>query len=194
MQELIPGFNNEIFLNKIGKNLLHEIKNSKNRSLERLIYGIGIPFVGKEISKILAKKFKTIQKIRVLKKEDLLSIEGIGDIISDSIIEFFDNETNNKNINTIINLGVNTKYISLESSKFRGLSFAITGKFSKYSRNDLTEKIEMLGGKVNSSITKSTSYLICGENSGKKLEKAEKLGINIIYEEELDDFFSNFDF
>ena len=62
LQELIPGFNNEIFLNKIGKNLLHEIKNSKNRSLERLIYGMGIPFVGKEISKILAKEFKTMRK------------------------------------------------------------------------------------------------------------------------------------
>ena len=194
LQELIPGFNNEIFLNKIGKNLLQEIKNSKNRSLERLIYGMGIPFVGKEISKILAKEFKTMRKIQALKKEDLLSIEGIGEVISDSIVEFFDNETNNKNIDTIVNLGVNTKYISLESSKFRGLSFAITGKFSKYSRNDLTEKIEILGGKVNSSVTKGTSYLICGENSGKKLEKAEKLGINIIYEEELDDFFSNFDF
>ena len=114
------------------ENLLHEIKNSKNRSLERLIYGIGIPFVGKEISKILAKEFKTIRKIQALKTEDLLSIEGIGEVISDSIVEFFSSKTNNKNIDTIINLGVNTKYISRESSKFRGFSFAITGKFLKY--------------------------------------------------------------
>jgi DNA ligase (NAD+) len=189
---LMFGFNEQIYLNKIGKNLLNSIKKSKNNSLEKLIYGIGILFVGKETAKIIAKYFKNIENLQKCKIEELVQIDGIGEITAKSIFNFFHGKKNIENLNLIKKLGVNTDYLENntknKNQKFSGLNFAITGKFDNYSRGEIIEKIENLGGKISNSVSKNTSFVICGKNSGKKLDDAKKFNIKIINQKELENF------
>jgi len=110
-QVLMFGFDQKIYLNKIGKNLLNNINKSKNNSLEKLIYGIGILFVGKETAKIIAKYFKNIENLQKCTIEELLQIDGIGEITAKSIFDFFHNKKNIENLNLIKKLGVNTNYL-----------------------------------------------------------------------------------
>ena len=191
-QILMFGFNEQIYLNKIGKNLLNSIKKSKNNSLEKLIYGIGILFVGKETAKIIAKYFKNIENLQKCKIEELVQIDGIGEITAKSIFNFFHGKKNIENLNLIKKLGVNTDYLENntknKNQKFSGLNFAITGKFDNYSRGEIIEKIENLGGKISNSVSKNTSFVICGKNSGKKLDDAKKFNIKIINQKELENF------
>ena len=195
-QELLFHIDSNIYLNKIGKNLLKSISQSKNNSLEKLIYAIGIPFVGKETAKILAKEFKSIENLINCSIDKLLNILGIGSITAREVRNFFDDEKNIKIIKELKKSNVNTLYKGIDegkdnrSYKFMNLSFVITGKFKDYSRNEITKILESLGGKVNSKVTKNTSYLICGDSPGQKLKDAKKFGIKIIYEKELNIFLS----
>lgn len=193
VQQLLPGFSSKVYINKVGKNLLESIEKSKNMSLERLIYGIGIPFVGKETSKILSKYFKNLDNIQKCTIDDLINIDGIGDITAKSIFDFLNNKSNIETLNKLKNYGINTK-INEKSNRLSKFIIAITGKFEKYSRNDLTNIIENLGGIVSSSVSKKNNILICGKDPGKKLNEAKKLGIKIIIEENLDSFLTKNNF
>ena len=186
-QEIFPGFNSKLYLNKIGKNLLNSIDKSKKNSLEKLIYGIGIPFVGKEASKIISHHFKNIDNIIKCSLEELLKIDGIGDITAKSILDFFNDKTNINKLNKLKLHGLNTECKISKSLKNKSI-FVITGKFEKYSRNDIIDIIENIGGTVSSSVSKKTNFLICGTDPGKKFLNAQNLNVKIIYENDFDDF------
>lgn len=190
-QELFPGFNSKLYLNKTGKNLLESIERSKKNSLEKLIYGIGIPFVGKETSKILSYHFKKIDNLIGCSLDKLLEIDGIGDITAKIILNFFSNKSNIEKLNKLKSCGVNTECKILKLVENRNI-FVITGKFKNYSRNDITDIIKNIGGIVSSSVSKKTQFLICGTNPGKKLLDAKKFNVKIIYENEFDDFIGQY--
>ena len=169
-------------------NLKSAIKNSKNNSLERLIYGLGIRNVGAKTAKVLAKYYKTLDNLMTAGYEELVNISDIGDIIAKSIINYFSNEDNKNIITKLKQLGVNTTYINNsgyeEKDEFKGKTFVLTGTLVNITRDKASEIIESLGGKVSSSVSSKTSVVVVGDSPGSKYDKALALGIPIWQEEE----------
>ena len=176
----------EGFGNKSIENLLTEINNSKNNSLERLIFGLGIRYVGRKTAKILAKTYKNLYNIFDASYEELVNIPDVGDKIAASVYEYFHDENNRLLIDNLKNLNVNMDYLGneTENDNFTAKTFVITGTLST-NRDEIKEKIESLGGKVSESVSKKTNYLVLGENPGSKYDKAISLNIPIIKEEDL---------
>lgn len=179
-------------LEKMGKksieNLLTSIEESKNASYEKVLYALGIPFVGKVAAKLLAKESKNINQLQSMTEEDLKEIEGIGDKMARSIVEFFQNERKKKLIEKLRKVGLRFEETDKDTTaaKFlQGKTFLVTGTLSHYTRAELQEEIEKLGGSNLSSVSKKLDYLIVGEKAGSKLEKAKALGtVTILKEEE----------
>ena len=176
----------EGFGDKSINNLLEEIENSKSNSLEKLIFGLGIRHVGKKTAKILAIKYRNIDNLMKAEMEELNNIDDIGEIIARSVYEYFNNEENIKLINELKELELNMEYLGSikETEKFSNKTFVITGTLS-IDRESLKEQIESLGGKVSNSVSKKTSYVIVGDKPGSKYDKALKLDIPILNEEEI---------
>lgn len=174
----------EGFGNKSVDNLLKAIDESKNRSLEKLLFALGIPHVGEKTALIIAKKYLTLDQIMNASLEELQNIPDIGNIIAESIITYFQDRKNRTEINKLKTLGINLNYTGLKNTnnKLAGQTFVITGTLTM-SRDEATEKIIALGGKVTDSISQKTSYLIAGLDVGSKYDKALKLGVPIIDEE-----------
>ena len=176
-------------------NLKSAIKNSKNNSLERLIYGLGIRNVGAKTAKVLAKYYKTLDNLMTASYEELVNISDIGDIIAKSIISYFSNEDNKNIITKLKQLGVNTTYINNsgyeEKDEFKGKTFVLTGSLVNITRDKASEIIESLGGKVSSSVSSKTSVVVVGDSPGSKYDKALALGIPIWQEEEFLDKIEN---
>lgn len=163
---------------KSAKNAIDSINRSKNVTLDRFINSLGIELIGAENSKELAKRFKDIDSLFYIKASDLENIDGFGPNIIESLLKFFNNKENIKEIQALISLGVNINNIpSILGNKLSGLSFVITGSFNEMTREQIKELIESNAGKVSSSISKKTSYLVLGEEPGSKLDKAKELGI-----------------
>ena len=178
--------------NKSIDNLLEAIENSKENSLERLLFGLGIPNVGEKTSKILAARYETLDNLMNATFEELNQIPDIGEIIAKSIIDFFQNEKNRDIIEGLKELKVGMEYTGPKvviNENFNGKTFVITGTLTKYTRDEVEEKIENLGGKTSSSVSKKTSAVIVGENPGSKYTKAMELGIPIWNEEDLESRF-----
>ena len=180
----------EGFGHKSIENLLIEIENSKHNSLERLIFGLGIRYVGKKTAKILARNYKDMYNLFNLSYDELKDINDIGETIARSVTDYFSNPINLKLIDDLRILGLNMKYLGNEEEKeeFKNKTFVITGTLSM-PRDEVREKIENFGGKVSDSVSKKTNYVIVGENPGSKYDKALKLGINILDEGKLNDMF-----
>lgn len=176
----------EGFGNKSIDNLLEEINNSKNNSLEKLLFGLGIRYVGKKTAKILAKTYQNIDKLSVASYDELKNINEIGEKIAQSVYDYFNNKDNLSLIESLKMHGVNMIYLGndIEKENFINKVFVITGTLS-VNRDELREKIEKFGGRVSESVSKKTDYLVLGENPGSKYQKAVNLGINIIKEEDL---------
>lgn len=176
-------------------NLKSAIKNSKNNSLERLIYGLGIRNVGAKTAKVLAKYYKTLDNLMTASYEELVNISDIGDIIAKSIINYFSNEDNKNIITKLKQLGVNTIYINNsgyeEKDEFKGKTFVLTGSLVNITRDKASEIIESLGGKVSSSVSSKTSVVVVGDSPGSKYDKALALGIPIWQEDEFLDKIEN---
>ncbi len=176
-------------------NLKSAIKNSKNNSLERLIYGLGIRNVGAKTAKVLAKYYKTLDNLMIASYEELVNISDIGDIIAKSIISYFSNEDNKNIITKLKQLGVNTTYINNsgyeEKDEFKGKTFVLTGSLVNITRDKASEIIESLGGKVSSSVSSKTSVVVVGDSPGSKYDKALALGIPIWQEDEFLDKIEN---
>lgn len=176
-------------------NLKSAIKNSKNNSLERLIYGLGIRNVGAKTAKVLAKYYKTLDNLMTASYEELVNISDIGDIIAKSIINYFSNEDNKNIITKLKQLGVNTIYINNsgyeEKDEFKGKTFVLTGSLVNITRDKASEIIESLGGKVSSSVSSKTSVVVVGNSPGSKYDKALALGIPIWQEDEFLDKIEN---
>lgn len=168
-------------------NLLNAIEDSKKNSLERLLFGLGIPHVGAKTAKILAGKYKELDNLMVATEEELTTIPDIGEIIAKSVIEYFNDNHHRSVVEELKEIGLNTKYLGQEveeNSEFNGKTFVLTGSLQLFTREEAEEKIEQLGGKASSSVSKKTSAVIVGSNPGSKYEKAKELGIPIWTEEE----------
>lgn len=173
------------FKNKKAQNLIDAIEKSKVCTLPAFINAIGIPNVGKVTANDLANKFKTLDNIRAASIEDLLTIDEIGDQIAISIINYFTDEANTNQIKRLFDLGVSIKEDNKSDvSRFIGLSFVVTGTLSSLKRSDAEKLILDNGGKIQSSVSKKTNFLLVGESPGSKLEKAKSLDVKIIDEDE----------
>ena len=181
----------EGFGEKSISNLLENIEKSKNNSLEKLIFGLGIKHVGKKTSKILSEYYKNIDKLMNSSLEELSTIPDIGDTIAKSVIDYFNNEKNIKLINNLKENNVNMNYIGKEKNineLFLDKTFVLTGTLEKMTRNEAKELIETLGGKNTSSVSKKTDVVIVGSSPGSKYQDALNLGITIWNEDEFIDF------
>ena len=186
-QEIITTILNNKF--KVFNKINESIQNSKNNSLERLIFGLGIRDIGLISATFLAKHFKNIDAIANTSREELVNLKDIGEVVSTSIYDWFHNKNNLKLIENLKKLGINTNYISKtnisnenKNSDYYQKSFCITGSFD-ISRDKIRDLlIQKYDANVTNSVNKSTDYLIVGENGGSKLTKAEKLCIKLIYD------------
>lgn len=169
---------------KSAHNVCDSIEKSKHNSLDKLIHGLGIRMIGAQSAKILAGKVNDISDLYNMSIDELTHIETIGPTMAQSIRFYFDQEENQRLIEQLQTSGVNTRGIEklFTSGPLAGKTFVLTGTLSHFTREEATEKIESLGGKVSSSVSKKTDYVVAGEEAGSKLEKAEKLGIVIIDE------------
>lgn len=173
---------------KSAQNIINGIENSKNIPFERVLFALGIRFVGETVAKKLAKELSDIKKISSAIYEELISIEEIGEKIAKSILLYFQNPSNITLVTKLSEFGIKMYRVensTVKSQKLEGKSIVISGVFEKYSREQYKEMIEQHGGKNISSISAKTSFILAGENMGPaKKEKAEKLGIPLINEEE----------
>ena len=173
--------------NKSVEKLLDAIDNSKENSLEKLLFGLGIPHVGAKTSKNLASNFKTLDNLINASSDDLVSINDIGDIIAESIKKYFNNSENMEEIERLKKIGINTTYLGQEvvyNDNFKDKTFVLTGSLRTLTRDKAKEIIESNGGKTSSSVSKKTSVVIVGEDPGSKYQKAKELGIDVWSEEE----------
>ena len=178
----------ERFAEKSAGNLIKSINNSKNVPFSRVLYAIGIRYVGETVAKTLANYFKSIDNIKNASFEELTEVEEIGEKIANSIIDFFKDEKNNNLVENLQTYGLQMSVSdnnTIKSNKLEGKSFVISGTFQYHSRDELKNLIEINGGKNASSVSAKTNYIVAGENMGpSKLVKAEKLNIKIISEKE----------
>ena len=177
-----------IMLDRMAKvsvnNLISSIEKSKKPNFEKFIYSLGIREVGLSTARTLAQNFNTMDELINAKREILECIKDIGPIVADNIISFFSVSSNIEKIKKLVSSGIEIIYPKLSSNKFiSSKSFVVTGSFNKISRNEIEEIILSNGGKVSSSVSGKTEYLICGEQPGSKLDKAKRIGTTILTEE-----------
>ncbi|MCY8486965.1 NAD-dependent DNA ligase LigA [Bacillus atrophaeus] len=177
---------------KSTDNLINSIQKSKENSLERLLFGLGIRFIGSKAAKTLAMHFESLDHLKKANKEELLAIDEIGEKMADAVITYFQKEEMLELLDELEQLGVNTLYkgpkkVKVEDSDsyFAGKTIVLTGKLEELSRNDAKAQIEALGGKLTGSVSKNTDLVIAGEAAGSKLTKAEELNIEVWNEEQL---------
>ena len=173
---------------KFAQNLIDAIERSKENDLYHLITALGIRHVGSKAAKMLAKKYKTMEELSKADFEELQSMNDIGEVMANSIVEFFSQEQTKDLLDKLKQAGVNMN--SLEENtdeKLEGKTFVITGSLEKFTRKEIEDLIEKHGGKASGTVSKKTDYLVAGENAGSKLKKAQELGIKIISEKEFED-------
>ncbi len=171
---------------KSAANVIESIQQSKTRGLDRLLHGFGIRFIGKTGSTLLARHFKNLDALRNASLEQLLAIHEIGDRMAESVFNFFRNPATEALIARFAQAGVVMEYQGTEGSdELSGRTFVLTGTLPTWSREQAKEIIEKAGGKTTDSVSKKTTYLLAGEAAGSKLEKANKLGVTVISEEDL---------
>lgn len=181
--------NKEGFGEKSYDKLIESIEKSKNNSFSRVLFGLGIRHLGEKSAKIIARHYKSLDKLMVATYEDLLNIDEIGPTIAQAIVGYFSNADNMKIINDLQAAGVSFKdetSKSTSNSTFADKTVVITGTLQKYTREELTSILEDMNANVTNSVSKSTDCLIVGENPGSKLDKAQELGIDIVKEEQLE--------
>ncbi len=177
--------NLERFGEKSAENIINSINAHKKISLWRFIYALGILHVGEQTARDIAESFGTLQKIISSKEEEISKIENIGPVVSKSLYEFFQSKTNINFINKLIKNGVIIEKETKKSNgKFYGKIFVLTGTLPTLSREDAKKKIIENGGKVSSSVSKNTDFVLAGESAGTKLTEAKKFGVKIISESE----------
>lgn len=172
---------------KSAQNLMEAIERSKSKPFDRFIFALGIPYIGSTAAKILARKFPSIQALQNATREQLEQVDGIGEKMAQSIVEFFRDPKNKKLIERLRQEGLTMEAATEAASgdTLKGKTFVLTGTLPDLSRKEASELIEQHGGKVSSSVSKNTGFVVAGENPGSKLEKAKKLGVPIIDQAEL---------
>jgi DNA ligase (NAD+) len=171
-----------------SKNLVEAISASKTRPLDRFIFGLGIRHVGSKTALVLARHCKTVERFLELKDEELLSIEDVGPETARSIAAFLGDDEERGLVHALLQYGVKPAEIHIDTRKavkLAGKTFVLTGTFETMSRKEAEEKILEFGGKVSSSVSKKTSYVVAGEEAGSKLDNARRLGVPVLTEQEL---------
>lgn len=170
---------------KSADNMRNAVEKSKQNDLSKLIFAFGIRHIGQKASKLLADNFKTLDNVMNAQKDDILTIEGFGEIMAESVVEFFSLEQTQQMVAELKEFGLNMEcQREIKDNRFEGMTFVLTGTLSTYGRKEAQEIIESFGGKAASSVSKKTTYVLAGEAAGSKLQKATDLGITIINEEE----------
>ena len=171
---------------KFAQNLIDSINESKNNEFYRVINGLGIRHIGVKAAKSLAKAYKNIDNLMEASVESLLAIDDMGEIMAESVYDFFSQEQTRDLIDKLKSSGVNMQIeeTNMVDSRFEGMIFVLTGGLENYSRKEAEDIIESFGGKTSSSVSKKTTYVLAGEDGGSKLTKAQSLGITIINENE----------
>ena len=174
---------------KFAQNLINAINRSKQNDLYRLITALGIRHVGTKAAKVLARRYKTMDRLMNVTSSELSFVEDIGPVMAESIREFFLQEQTVDLIERLKQAGVNMESLEEEGedNRFEGKTFVLTGTLEKYTRGEAGSIIEKFGGKTSSSVSKKTDYVIAGEEAGSKLTKAQNLGITILSEEDFDE-------
>lgn len=177
---------------KSANNILTAIHDSKDNSVERLIFGLGIRHVGSKAAKILAEHFGDLETLSKSDFESIIALDTIGDTIADSVVTYFSNEEVYDLMSELKQAGVNFEYKGIRSSQietidspFKEKTVVLTGKLTRFTREEAKETIENLGGKVTGSVSKKTDIVVAGEDAGSKLTKAQELGIDVWSEEKM---------
>ena len=183
--EMLEGL--EGFKDKKINNLLNSIEKSKHIDWSNFIFSLGILYVGDKTAFVLSKKFNSIDELKSAKFEDLINIDDVGEIVANSIIEYFQDEDNVQNINKLLELGVKINFPNndIKENYFTNKTIVLTGGLNSYSRPDLTKILSNFGANVTSSVSKKTDLVIAGLDAGSKLDKAKELNIEIIDEDKL---------
>ncbi len=175
----------EGFKETSANNIINSVNNSKNNDLSKLIFALGIRHIGAKAGKLLADHFKDIDLVMNASVDDILQIDGFGKIMAESVVEFFSSDSTKELIAKLKEAGVNMKSTNVvEDTRFSGMTFVLTGTLPTLKRAEASKIIESFGGKTSSSVSKKTTYVLAGEEAGSKLDKATKLGVQVISEEE----------
>ena len=183
-------------MDKMGKksaeNLINALEKSKENTLSKLITALGIRFIGEKASKLIAKYAKNMDNLIALTKEELISIDEIGEAMAQSVVDYFSEPQNLELIEKLRAAGVNfeEKVAEYTDLRFENMTFVLTGTLSEFTRSEASEIIEKMGGKTSSSVSKKTTFVLAGEEAGSKLEKANNLGVKVISEQEFKDMIS----
>ncbi|MCB1113224.1 MAG: NAD-dependent DNA ligase LigA [Chlamydiia bacterium] len=173
----------EGFKEKSVTNLLKAIEKAKHPTLPRFLMGLGIRHVGQRTAEDLIESFHTFERLKEASLDELLNVEGIGEVVAKSIKEYFASPENLREVDRFLELGVKPKELSrIDGHAFQGKTFVLTGTLPNYSREEAAKLIKERGGKVSSSVSKKTGFVVAGDDPGSKLEKAEKLGVSILNE------------
>lgn len=171
-----------------ANNIIESVENSKNNDLSKLIFALGIRHIGAKAAKLLSDEFKNIDNLMNASLEAISDIDGFGDIMAKSAFDFFQSESARELIADLKSFGVNTESKTvINDNRFEGMTFVLTGTLPTYKRSEASKIIESFGGKTSSSVSKKTSYVLSGESSGSKLDKANQLGIPVIDENEFNE-------
>ncbi len=173
----------EQFKEKSAQNLIDAIEESKKTSLSKFLFALGIRHIGEETARLLAGEFKNIESLRKKTSEELSMVDGVGETVADSLVTWFSDKENEKELNDLL------RYLNIEKPKgsdlpqvFSGKIFVVTGTLNSLSRDEAKEEIQKRGGKVSSSVSAKTDYVLAGENPGSKIDKAKDLGVEVIDE------------
>lgn len=181
------------FGEKKSQNLIDSIEKSKDCDLASFIYALGIPNVGKKTASDLVNVFMSLDNLKIATYEELVNIKDIGDTVANTIVEFFKQDNIIKSIEELLELGVKPYFEAkqIEKSIFNSKTVVVTGLLKNYTRITIKQKLESLGAKVSESVSKKTDYVIAGESAGSKYDKAVKLGVDIIDEDQFENMFTN---
>lgn len=180
LEQILPL---ERMAQKSAENLLAAIERSKQNDLSRLLYALGIRGIGQRAAQLLSLRFQTIETLFAASVEEILSIDGFGEVMAGAVFEYFSLPQTKELIKRLQDAGVNTKNLQQQAGdRLAGKIFVLTGTLQKYSRAEAAKKIQELGGKVSSSVSKKTSFLVAGEEAGSKLAKAQELAVEILDE------------
>lgn len=178
------------FKEKKADNLIQSIEKSKQTTFARFLYAIGIPNIGKKSAEQLAVKFPNLDKLTAASKEDLLKVADFGGIMADSVLKFFADEANKKLLDELFAVGISFREEEASNGAFSGINAVLTGSLIRYKRSAAAKEIKARGGSVSDTVSAKVNLVIAGEDAGQKLDKAKKLGIKIIGEDEFEKMLS----